>query len=244
VEHLFLGWIYFVPGAQEFLYQQQLWATTGEGNIITAWPVGRETVLEDFFTVGGRTGIMGLHGMVETLLLGPASSIFPFRAYLHYIYNSVVVIPTVIAFVLQSRRVYDKYLAKALPELSEDQLVEATPKLERVQYAAGTVVINQDDPADRFYIITRGQAEVVRTAPDGQEILVTRLGTGQYFGEIGLLHGGRRVASVRAATDLEVLALARTDFADLMHESDISKQELDRLVRQRVGQLKALQRVG
>lgn len=101
--------------------------------------------------------------------------------------------------------------------------------------------MKQGDVADKFYILTRGQVEIVREQPDGQEILITRLGPGQYFGEIGLLHGGKRTATVRAAGSVETMSLDRGTFGGLMEDSDMSKTEVERLVRQRVGQLQAMQ---
>lgn len=243
VEHLFLGWTYLVEpyfGSTYPILGTQ-WATTADGNIVTAHPAGKETINVDFYHAGGLTGIVGKNGLVENLL--GTSGRFPLRPYLHFIYNSLVVIPTVIAFLVQARRAYDEYLAEALPWLSEEQLIETTPKLERQSYEPGSVIVRQGDDADTFYIITKGQVEVLREQ-DGQEIVVSRLGSGQYFGEIGLLHGGKRTATVRAADDVEVMALDRSTFSGLVDESDMGRQEMDRLIRQRVRQLQALRSGG
>ena len=74
--------------------------------------------------------------------------------------------------------------------------------LEPVQVAAGQAVFHQGDPADRFYVIEAGAADVV-----GDGRLVATLGPGDGFGEIGLLRRVPRTATVRAATDLELQAL-------------------------------------
>lgn len=241
MEHLFLGYIFFADTMQGFNYLRQLWATTAQGNIVTAHPVAVRPELVTFYEAGGSAGLMGRNGLVETLI--GSSGTFPIRPYLHLGYNSLVVIPTVIAFLTQSRKVYDQYLARALPRLTEEQLIAATPRLERLRFPAGEIIVRQGAPADKFYIVTVGQVEVLREEADGTEIAVTRLGVGQYFGEIGLLHGGARVATVRAAGDVEVLALDREGFSGLMDDSEVSKDEIDRIVRQRVQQLRALQSV-
>lgn len=240
VEHLFLGAIYYFDTNEVFNYTKQLWATVADGNIVTAHPVGQESVLAAFYEAGGKTGIMGKNGMVESLLLG-ANNLFPPRPYLHFIYNSLVVIPTVIAFLVQTRQVRDEYLNTIFKDVDEKQLIWATAKLERQTYEPGEVIIHQGDPADRFYIIAKGQVEVLREQPDGQEIVVSRLGREQYFGEIGLLHGGKRTATVRAADNVEVMTLDRETFDDLLNASELTRGEFESLVRQRVGQLKALQ---
>jgi CRP-like cAMP-binding protein len=72
----------------------------------------------------------------------------------------------------------------------------------------------------------------------GQEIVVTRLGSGQYFGEIELLRGGANIATIRAApdTDVEVAALNREAFSDLIAESKPTKVAIDRVVQERIAE--------
>jgi MFS family permease len=74
--------------------------------------------------------------------------------------------------------------------------------LEPVHVPVGQAVFQQGDPADRFYVIEAGTADVI-----GDGHLVTTLGPGDGFGEIALLRRVRRTATVRAATDLELQAL-------------------------------------
>jgi hypothetical protein len=240
VEHLFLGAIFYLDTDKVFSFKEQLWATTVNGNNVTAIPAGVRDTVTTFYEAGGKTGILGKNGLVERVILGTTDKL-PLRPYLHYLYNSAVVIPTVISFLVQVRKAYDQYLAQALPDLTEEQLVRATAKLENMKFPAGAVIVRQGDPADRFYIIVRGEVEVIRQQPDGTELAVARLGSGAYFGEIGLLHGGKRIATVRAATDVEVMALDRETFSDLMTESDLSRGEVDRVVRHRVMQVRSME---
>jgi MFS family permease len=86
-----------------------------------------------------------------------------------------------------------------LPLPAIEQLVRG---LEPVHVPAGQAVFRQGDPADRFYVIEAGAADVV-----GDGRLVTTLGPGEGFGEIALLRRVPRTAMVRAATDLELQAL-------------------------------------
>jgi hypothetical protein len=239
LEHLFLGYIYFFETAKDFNYTATVWATNVDGKKVTATAVGSMRELNTFYEAGGKTGIMGKNGFVERYVLNSTGANFPLRAYLHWWYNSAVVVPTVIAFLVQVRRVYNVHLAKALPELSEPQLVEATTRLQHQKFPAGALIVRQGDPADRFYIITKGSVEVLRQQQNGQEIVVNHLGVNQYFGEIGLLHGGKRIASIRAADDVEVLALDRETFGALLQGSEASREEVERLVRQRVVQVRA-----
>jgi CRP-like cAMP-binding protein len=75
--------------------------------------------------------------------------------------------------------------------------------LKPVHVPAGQAVFHQGDPADRFYVIETGAADVV-----GDGRFVTTLGPGEGFGEIALLRRVRRTATVQATTDLELQALS------------------------------------
>jgi CRP-like cAMP-binding protein len=71
--------------------------------------------------------------------------------------------------------------------------------------------------------------------------VVARLSSGQYFGEIGLLHAGRRMATVRAAVDedtvVEVVAISRDLFSALLTESNMTRNEIVLIMRQRLMEL-------
>lgn len=80
---------------------------------------------------------------------------------------------------------------------------------------AGEVVVQQGQPADRFYVIASGTCDVVRDGAGGRETLA-QLGPGRYFGETGLLSGVPRTASVVATTDARLLVLGRAHFRAAM----------------------------
>jgi hypothetical protein len=82
-------------------------------------------------------------------------------------------------------------------------------------YEAGAVVIRQGDPGDEFYIVVAGEAEIVQERADGEQVLV-RLGPGESFGESALLLDVARTATVRSRTTLEVLALDKKSFEQVL----------------------------
>ena len=82
-------------------------------------------------------------------------------------------------------------------------------RAQRGNFDAGTDIIAQGDEATGFYVIEDGSVEVY---VDGA--LRREEGVGEYFGEIALLRGGPRTATVRAATPVRALALEREDFLD------------------------------
>jgi putative ABC transport system ATP-binding protein len=140
------------------------------------------------------------------------------------------------AVIVADGAVVNQYVAQALATLSGDQLAWVTRRLEPRIYTPGAPIIIQGEPADRFYIITKGQVEILLHNPEGQDIVVALMDAGQYFGEVGLLSGGPRIASVRAAatTAVEVATLDREAFDSLIAESETTRAAIGQVVDQRV----------
>lgn len=102
------------------------------------------------------------------------------------------------------------------------------------EYEPGEMVFAQGDPADRLYVIQKGEVEVLRTT-GGKEVLLARLAPGDYFGEIALLMAdGRRTASVRAATKVELLALGKENFDRLLTAVPSTHKEFAAKAAQRI----------
>jgi len=76
------------------------------------------------------------------------------------------------------------------------------------RFARDDLLLREGDIGDRAYILTDGTCEVFRTLPDRTEILRV-VGPGGVVGEIGLVAGTPRVASVRAVTDVTALVVTR-----------------------------------
>ena len=173
----------------------------------------------------GREGLLGAGG-----LLWPGS---PFqRIELHFIYNLLYTVPLVWAFILVMRRAYDEYLEKAFPRLTEAQLAGLNNNMETVQVETGQMIVRQGDPADKFYIISSGEVEVLQ-GTGGPPLLLNRLKKGQFFGEVGLLTGAPRNASVRAVTRCELLALDRETFRAVIGNSAPTAQDYAQVMAQR-----------
>ncbi len=96
------------------------------------------------------------------------------------------------------------------------RLADAFSRAAAVDVAAGTVVIREGDPADRFYVIVDGTFDVDQATPDGGSRRLRTMGPDEVFGEIGLLTESPRSATVQAATDGRLLALDAPDFLGLV----------------------------
>ncbi|MBK8904273.1 MAG: cyclic nucleotide-binding domain-containing protein [Anaerolineaceae bacterium] len=112
-------------------------------------------------------------------------------------------------------------------------MFENKPKFGPEHFAAGVDIIRQGDVPDKFYIITRGQVEIVLQPPDGLDAVIDRIGPGGFFGEVGLLNQSRRMATVRAATAVDVMAMDYQTFRGWIEGSPLVAQEIEALAAER-----------
>jgi CRP/FNR family transcriptional regulator, cyclic AMP receptor protein len=100
---------------------------------------------------------------------------------------------------------------------------------EVIEVAEGTVLARNGQPGDQFFLILDGSARVEVTSRKR-----SRLEPGQYFGEMSLLDGGPRSATVVADTPLRLLVIKRRDFATLLREAPEVTQSLLATLSRRV----------
>lgn len=96
-----------------------------------------------------------------------------------------------------------------LPDAELERLAaQARPR----RFRAGDTIFHREDPGSTLYIIERGRVKLVLASPEGREVTVGLLGPGDFFGELALLDGGPRSASVVALEPLDALTLDRAPF--------------------------------
>jgi len=100
---------------------------------------------------------------------------------------------------------------------------------EVIEVPAGTVLARLGQPGEEFFLILDGSAHV-EVSPRKR----SRLGPGQYFGEMSLLDGGPRSASVVAETPLRLLVIKRRNFSTLLREAPELAQNLMTTLSRRV----------
>jgi CRP/FNR family transcriptional regulator len=110
-------------------------------------------------------------------------------------------------------------LLRGVPLFSE----LAQSELERVAqvaiprtYPRDTRIFHEGDPGDACYIVRAGSCRVTREHPDGRAITLATLGPGAIFGELAMLDGERRSASVETTENTELLALPGADVRALV----------------------------
>jgi ATP-binding cassette subfamily B protein len=106
-------------------------------------------------------------------------------------------------------------------DLDVETLNVVAQRLTSERFSPGDEVVRQGEPGDRFYVIAAGSADVIVDDGLGPQQVGT-LRSGDFFGELALLKGEQRKATVRAAEPLELYGLDRADFALLMeHEKAV-----------------------
>jgi ATP-binding cassette subfamily B protein len=117
--------------------------------------------------------------------------------------------------------------------LADEHFAAIEPLLQEVHYEFGEVIVKQDDPADSFYVLTRGRARALKIKPDGEEIPLGVLKPGDSFGEAALSEGGTRNATVRCSTAVDVLRIDGEDFLQLARRVPDLKQYVETTGRDR-----------
>jgi len=124
--------------------------------------------------------------------------------------------------------IVNEYVAKAMPTLSREQLLEATRMATPQQYEAGTMILSEGTNADSFYIVTKGTVEVILPREDQSDVIALQLGPGKFFGEMGFFHEKKRHASIRASESgsVEVLQIGYDKLEGLLNQSEVTKDVL------------------
>lgn len=105
-------------------------------------------------------------------------------------------------------------LFRSLPEGEIDSLVRA---LQPLSLDPGAVLFQEGDAGDTFYLIQQGEVDIIKSMGAGDEQIIDHRQAGDFFGEMSLLlPDGRRTASVRARSPVQLMALNRADFERLM----------------------------
>jgi MFS family permease len=130
-------------------------------------------------------------------------------------------VPVVEIALLRSLPLFSPLGAPALEGLARE--------LAELRVPAGTAVVREGEPGDRFYVVAEGDLDV---SAQGRELRT--IGRGEGFGEIALLENVPRTATVTARTDTRLYALDKPSFLASVSSHPRAAGEADRLVRERL----------
>ena len=111
---------------------------------------------------------------------------------------------------------------RAVPLFSsvpDDQLRTLAMVVTRKSLARGATVMVAGDQTDSLYIILSGRLKVMMSDAEGKEVILSILGPGEFFGEMGLIDDSPRSASVVGIEPCELLAIAKRDFNKCLAEN-------------------------
>jgi CRP/FNR family cyclic AMP-dependent transcriptional regulator len=86
------------------------------------------------------------------------------------------------------------------------------------RYPKNTVLVTEGDDSTHLYVIRRGTVSAYLTNEDGRQVILSYMQEGDYFGELSLLDGKPRSASVITVTECEMLLLSRASVLELLHK--------------------------
>jgi len=102
---------------------------------------------------------------------------------------------------------------------TEEQLRGIATMVKRRSVTRNTTVMAAGDPTDSLYIVLSGRLKVMMSDADGREVILTILGPGEFFGEMGLIDESPRSASVLAIEPCELLSITKRDFKQSMEQN-------------------------
>jgi len=110
--------------------------------------------------------------------------------------------------------------------LDEEERATLAAQVEIVRHPAGEVLFNVGDPGDSLYVIRSGAVEVFVRNDTGHRIVLETAGPRHFFGEMSLLDGGPRTASVLVSEDLEAIRVDREDLFKLLQKHPTASLDL------------------
>lgn len=119
-------------------------------------------------------------------------------------------------------------------ELPEEDLRHILTRTALSSFMPDEEIVREGDRDDAMFLIGRGIVEVVKQEEDGWKTILARLGPGEFFGEIALLHPVARTATVRAVTPCTLLELRRDQILPLLDHAPALARAFETAYRERV----------
>ncbi len=128
-----------------------------------------------------------------------------------------------------------------LRDLPDDELQVLLPGVTAQNFGAGETIVRQGDKGDSLYMIRSGAVEVLAAAaPDGQQVHIRDLVSPAFFGEMALMTGEPRSATVRARTDTELLQVTRGGFVELFKAHPEAAAQMGEVIALRMTETREL----
>ena len=126
-----------------------------------------------------------------------------------------------------------------LTALSKSELSLLVGKVRMEAYASGEVPVHQGEPGDSFYIIKSGKVNVVVEKSPSESAVVATLGPGNFFGEMSLLTGAARTASIHVMEDAEFIVVDKESFRSTLANNPAIAESMSHILSERQAGLDA-----
>jgi len=103
-------------------------------------------------------------------------------------------------------------------DIDLEQLAKIVRVGVRKKYKKGSIILLEEETGAALFVIISGKVKIVRTDDDGREVILSILSENDFFGEMSILDGLSRSASVVAITKTELFMIHRRDFLKLMED--------------------------
>ena len=130
-----------------------------------------------------------------------------------------------------TRRLEALATVPAFKQLPEETKADIAERLQYAPFARGDVITKQGNKAHWLYILAYGEAEVVYEPPQGPHSVIGVVRAGEFFGEMALISGEARTATVVAKTDVECYRLDRASFQELL----LGRAEISEAIKRVMG---------
>ncbi len=104
-------------------------------------------------------------------------------------------------------------------QLSPSSLSDLSNQLHRRRYERDQTIFHKNDAGSALYIILSGKVKIILPSPEGENVIVALLSTGDFFGELSLFDNESRSASAVAAETAEMLTLDQPEFLHYITEN-------------------------
>ncbi|PKN66343.1 MAG: cyclic nucleotide-binding protein [Deltaproteobacteria bacterium HGW-Deltaproteobacteria-15] len=121
--------------------------------------------------------------------------------------------------------------------LSVSELAAIASVTEEVIFPKGTDIIKEGERGETMYMIIDGGVLVIKGSQGGTEIVLDRIKTGDYFGEMALFEDLLRSASIRTEEDTKVLVLDKREFTEIVREYPLIALQICKVLSQRLRKL-------
>ena len=120
-----------------------------------------------------------------------------------------------------------------LSPLTDEELTDLSQNVSINLYGTGELIVQEGEDGDSMYIIRSGACDAMKTGKTGRIELLSTLQQGDFFGEISLLTGEKRTATIKATQDTSLIVIKKNVFSKIISANPIISEQIAQVVLER-----------